>query len=116
VITLALADSYAKTFKGSVVQKDMIKVTNPPGTACFSYTRCLALLKAGKKINYEGASGSIDFNKYHNTFGPYAPFTANASTGNEVQGAPLSAKVLGDVTNCTSKTTCLAVLKADGIK
>lgn len=116
VISLALADTYAKTFNGTTVAKDMVKVTNPPGTKCYSYKTCLTLLKAGKKINYEGASGSIDYNKYHNTFGPYAPFVANASTGNEVQGTPLSAKVLGDVTNCTSTKTCRAVLKADGIK
>jgi ABC-type branched-subunit amino acid transport system substrate-binding protein len=116
VITLALADSYAKTTKGATVVKDMTKVTNPPGKACYSYKTCLALIKAGTKINYGGASGSIDFNSYHNTFGPYAPFIANATTGNEVQGAPLSAKVLGDVTNCTSTSACLKVLKADGIK
>ncbi len=116
VITLALADSYAHTTKGSVVAKDMRMVTNPPGTACYSYGTCLALLKKGKKINYEGASGSIDFNKHNNTFGPYAPFVANASTGLEVQGTPLSAKLLSDVTNCTSTSACKALLKADGIK
>jgi branched-chain amino acid transport system substrate-binding protein len=116
VITLALADTYAKTTKGSVVHKDMLLVTNPPGTACYSYKTCVTLLKAHKKINYEGASGSIDFNQFHNTFGPYAPFIANATTGNEVQGSPLTAKVLGDVTNCKGTTACLAVLKADGIK
>ena len=116
VITLALADTYAKTFNGATVAKDMAMVTNPPGTVCSSYKACVALLKAHKKINYEGASGSIDYNKYHNTFGPYAPFVANATTGNELQGAPLSAKVLGDVTNCTTKASCLAVLKADGLK
>jgi hypothetical protein len=76
----------------------------------------VALIKAKKKINYEGASGSIDFNKFHNTFGPYAPFIADGTTGNEVQGTPLSAKILGDVTNCASTSACLAVLKADGVK
>lgn len=91
-------------------------VTNPPGTMCYSYGSCVKLLKAGKKINYEGASGSIDFNKYHNTFGPYAPFVAKASTGLEVQGAPFSAKVLADVTNCTTTKACIAQLRADGIK
>jgi branched-chain amino acid transport system substrate-binding protein len=116
VITLALADTYAKTTSGSTVAKDMKKVTNPPGTICSSYSGCVALLKAHKKINYEGASGSIDFNAYNNTFGPYAPYIANGTTGNEVQGTALTAKVLGDVTNCTSKTACLAVLKADGLK
>ncbi len=64
VITLALADTYAKTFNGTTVAADMTKVTNPPGTACYSYASCLSLLKAHKKINYEGASGSIDYNKY----------------------------------------------------
>ena len=54
----------------------MTKVTNPPGTACYTYSSCLALLKAGKKINYEGASGDLDYNKYNNTFGPYGAFQA----------------------------------------
>ncbi len=116
VISLALADTYAKTFNGTAVSKAMLKVTNPPGVKCYTYGSCLSLLKAHKKINYEGASGSIDYNKYHNTFGPYAPFVANATTGNEVQGKPLSAKLLGDVTNCTTTKSCLAVLKADGLK
>ena len=116
VITLALAETYAKSTNGTTVAKDMTMVTNPPGTKCYSYRSCVALLKAHKKINYEGASGSIDFNKYHNTFGPYAPFVANATTGLEVQGTPLSAKVLSDVTNCTSTTACKAALRADGIK
>ena len=116
VISLALADTYAKTFNGTAVSKAMLKVTNPPGVKCYTYGSCLSLLKAHKKINYEGASGSIDYNKYHNTFGPYAPFVANATTGNEVQGKPLSAKLLGDVTNCTTTKSCLAVLKAYGLK
>ena len=116
VITLALAETYAKTTNGQIVSKDMTMVTNPPGTKCYSYGSCVALLKAHKKINYEGASGSIDFNKFHNTFGPYAPFVANATTGLEVQGTPLTAKILGDVTNCTSTSACVAALTADGIK
>lgn len=91
-------------------------MTNSPGTMCCTYGSCVRLLKAHKKINYEGASGSIDFNKFHNTFGPYAPFVASFTTGLETQGKALSAKVLGDVTNCTSTAACVAALKADGIK
>ena len=77
VISLALADDYAKTTNGTTVAHDMTKVTNPPGTACYTYASCLHLLKAGTKINYEGASGSLDYNKYNNTFGPYGAFQAN---------------------------------------
>jgi ABC-type branched-subunit amino acid transport system substrate-binding protein len=74
VISLALADTYAKTTNGTTVAHAMTKVTNPPGTACFTYASCQRLLKAGTKINYEGASGNLDYNKYNNTFGPYGAF------------------------------------------
>jgi branched-chain amino acid transport system substrate-binding protein len=116
VITLALADTFAKTTGGTKAAKAMAMVTNPPGTPCYTYGSCVALLKAGKKINYEGASGSIDYNKYNNAFGPYAAFVADAKTGNEVQGTTMSGKVLFDVTNCTTTAKCLAALKANGLK
>jgi hypothetical protein len=43
-----------------------------PGTMCYTYASCVALLKAGKKINYSGATGPEDFNSYHNTFSGFA--------------------------------------------
>jgi len=79
VISLALADDYAKTLAGLTVAHDMTKVTNPPGTACYTYASCLSLIKAGKKVNYQGASGGLDFNKYNNTFGPYGAFQSTLS-------------------------------------
>ena len=79
VISLALADNYAKTTSGTTVAHDMTKVTNPPGTACYTYASCLSLLKAGKKINYQGASGNLDYNSYNNTFGPYGAFQSTPS-------------------------------------
>ena len=97
VISLALADDYAKTTAGATVAKDMTKVTNPPGTACFTYASCLALLKAGKKINYEGASGSLDYNQFNNTFGPYGAFVSSTS-GTEVQVKVMTAAQLAAVT------------------
>ncbi len=97
VISLALADDYAKTTDGTTVAKDMTKVTNPPGTACFTYASCLALLKAGKKINYEGASGSLDYNQFNNTFGPYGAFVSSPS-GTEVQVTVMSAAQLAAAT------------------
>jgi neutral amino acid transport system substrate-binding protein len=97
VISLALADDYAKTTGGSTVAKDMSKVTNPPGMSCFTYATCLALLKAGKKINYEGASGSLDYNQFNNTFGPYGAFVATAA-GKEVQVTVMSAAQLAAAT------------------
>ena len=97
VISLALADDYAKTTDGATVAKDMTMVTNPPGTACYTYASCLALLKAGTKINYEGASGDLDYNQYNNTFGPYGAFKATAA-GIEQQAYVMSASALAAAT------------------
>ena len=97
VISLALADDYAKTTNGTTVAHDMAKVTNPPGTACYTYASCLALIKAGTKINYEGASGNLDYNNYNNTFGPYGAFQANAA-GVEQQVYVMQANALAAAT------------------
>ena len=97
VISLALADDYAKTTNGTTVAHDMTKVTNPPGTACYTYASCLHLLKAGTKINYEGASGSLDYNKYNNTFGPYGAFQSTL-TGVEKQVTVMTANQLAAAT------------------
>ena len=97
VVSLALAQDYAKTSDGAKVAAAMKKVTNPPGTACFTYATCKALLTAGKKINYEGASGSLDYNAYNNVFGPYGAFKVDLK-GNEQQVALLSAPALAKAT------------------
>ena len=97
VISLALADDYAKTTNGTTVAHDMAKVTNPPGTACYTYASCLALIKAGTRINYEGASGDLDYNQYNNTFGPYGAFKATPA-GVEQQVGVMSAQQLAAVT------------------
>jgi ABC-type branched-subunit amino acid transport system substrate-binding protein len=97
VISLALADDYAKTTDGTTVAHDMRAVTNSPGTMCYTYASCYALLKAGKKINYEGASGDLDYNQFNNTFGPYGAFVASA-TGTENQASVMTAQALAAAT------------------
>jgi ABC-type branched-subunit amino acid transport system substrate-binding protein len=97
VISLALAEDYAKTTNGTTVAHDMTKVTNPPGTPCYTYSTCLSLIKAGTKINYEGASGDLDYNKYNNTFGPYGAFQSTPA-GVEQQAYLMSAAQLAAAT------------------
>lgn len=72
VIISALAMTAAHSTDPKVWVSDITKVSNPPGTACDTYASCVALLKAGKKINYAGATGPEDFNTYHNTFSGFA--------------------------------------------
>jgi ABC-type branched-subunit amino acid transport system substrate-binding protein len=97
MISLALADDYAKTTSGATVAHDMTKVTNPPGTACYTYATCLSLLKAGTKINYQGASGNLDFNQFNNTFGPYGAFQSTPA-GVEHQVFVMTANALAAAT------------------
>jgi len=68
IVISALAMTYAKSTNPKIWTKDIIKVSNPPGTVCGTYKTCLSLLKRHKKINYDGAAGNDDFNKFHNVF------------------------------------------------
>ncbi len=70
VVIAALAMTAAGTSNPVVWRSYITKISNPPGTACYTYPSCLKLLKAGKKINYQGASGNEDFNQFHNVFTP----------------------------------------------
>lgn len=97
VISLALAIDKAGSTAGSAINTALGSVSNPPGTQCFTYKDCLKLLQAGSKINYEGASGDLNYNQYHNVFGPYGAFQANLS-GQEQQAMLLSASDLAAVT------------------
>lgn len=97
VISLALAQDYANTTNGTTVAADMTKVTNPPGTACYSYSQCLSLIKKKTKVNYEGASGDLNYNQYNNVFGPYGAFVVNMS-GTEQQVQVMSAQQLAAAT------------------
>jgi ABC-type branched-subunit amino acid transport system substrate-binding protein len=71
LVSLALAIDQAGSTDGPKINAAMTMVTNPPGTKCTDYAACLRLLKTGVKIKYEGASGSLVYNKYHNVFGAF---------------------------------------------
>ena len=98
VISQALAIDKANSISGPDINAAMTQVTTPPGTQCYTYKTCLDLIKAGTKINYDGASGPLDFNQYHNVFGPYAAFQQDPATGQQVQLQVLSAADLAAAT------------------
>ena len=60
LVGLALAAGRGDA-SGTVVKDNLRTVSNPPGTAVTSYEDGSRLLHEGKKVNYEGASGSCDF-------------------------------------------------------
>jgi len=93
VISQALAIDKANSILGPDINAAMMSVTDPPGTQCYTYPSCLALIKAGTKINFDGASGPLDYNDFHNVFGPYAAFQQSAA-GQQVQVQVLDAAAL----------------------
>jgi neutral amino acid transport system substrate-binding protein len=74
----ALGAQEAGTTSSPGIENGILKVANGSGTQCFDYTTCLALLKGGKSINYEGAASSVDFDAHHNVYGPFDIIHYNA--------------------------------------
>ena len=62
LVALALAAGKGEV-SGTVIKDNLRAVANPPGTVVYSYTDGAKLLHEGKKVNYEGASGSCDFDQ-----------------------------------------------------
>lgn len=72
IVIASLAMTEAKSTDPKVWVDHVADVSSPPGTTCTDYPSCVSSLKAGKKINYEGAGGSNDFNAHHNVFSGFS--------------------------------------------
>jgi branched-chain amino acid transport system substrate-binding protein len=62
LVALALAAGKGEV-SGTVIRDHLRAVSNPPGAAVSSFAEGARLLREGKKINYEGASGACDFDQ-----------------------------------------------------
>ena len=72
-IVMALAATAAKSTTPAVWNSFIPAVTtaSPGAVVVYSYADGLAALKAGKKIDYVGATGLIAFNQWHNSTGGF---------------------------------------------
>ncbi|MFZ5824147.1 MAG: ABC transporter substrate-binding protein [Bacillota bacterium] len=61
VTLLALAMEASKSTDSNVLKKTLREINAKDGKVVYSFAEGLAALKAGQKINYEGVSGSVDF-------------------------------------------------------
>ena len=96
VVISALAMVKAGSTDPKVWVKDVMAVSDPPGTKCYTYASCRSLIEKHKKINYEGASGNDDFNKYHNVFSGFQMVGFDSQLNNTVRGV-VSAQELASV-------------------
>jgi neutral amino acid transport system substrate-binding protein len=68
---LMLAAQAAKTNTGEGIQSKIHEVANGPGEEVSDLCEALKMLKAGKKINYQGASGNVDIDPQGDVVGAY---------------------------------------------
>jgi branched-chain amino acid transport system substrate-binding protein len=74
MIILGLAAESAQSTNPKAIAAKVREVSGPPGEVVYSYEEGVKALKAGKKIDYDGASSSIDFDESGDvkpTFGVY---------------------------------------------
>jgi branched-chain amino acid transport system substrate-binding protein len=95
VIVMALAATAANTTSPAVWNASIPAVTTPStgATEVHTYAEGLAALHAHKKIEYVGASGVIDFNKWHNSGGGFQ-VGAYQTNGNLTQVSLITAAQL----------------------
>jgi neutral amino acid transport system substrate-binding protein len=68
---LALAAEAAKTNSGEGIKTKMREVANAPGEEVGNVCKALELLRQGKDINYQGASGNVDIDENGDVIGTY---------------------------------------------
>jgi branched-chain amino acid transport system substrate-binding protein len=93
VMAFALAMDMAKSTTPAVWVKDVPKVTAAASGATLvkTYAQGVAALKAGKTIQYVGASGAMVFDHYGTANRPYAVWAFTPSTSGWVMGQTLPA-------------------------
>jgi len=72
IAVIALAIHQAKSSDPKAIREAIAQVANPPGEAIEpgEFEKALQLIAQGKKINYRGASGEIDFDQYGDVVSP----------------------------------------------
>lgn len=72
---LVLAAEAAKDTTGTGIRDQLSAVANAPGEEVTDVCEALALLREGKSINYQGASGTVDLNPQGDVTGSYDIWT-----------------------------------------
>ncbi len=97
IVIASLAMTEAKSTDPKVWVSHIADVASPPGTSCTDYKACVALLNAGKQIDYNGAGGDDNFNKHHNVFSGFSVVGFNQdltnTAGTYVTPAQIAASV-----------------------
>lgn len=75
---LILAAEKAKASRGDAIREAIRQISNPPGEKVTEICPALTLIRAGQKVNYQGASGAVDLNAQGDVMGTYEVWTVQA--------------------------------------
>ncbi len=76
---LVLAAEAAKSTAGAEIKDKIRVVANAPGQEVSDVCQALSLIRQGKDINYQGASGKVDFDAQGDVVGSYDVWTIDNS-------------------------------------
>ena len=85
LIASALAMEAAGEASGKAINEKIREVTNPPGKVVTTFEEGLKELRAGNDIDYQGASGPIDFDQHGNVVSSYALMEVKMANGNKIK-------------------------------
>ncbi len=72
---IAIAAEAAKSGRGEAIAAQLRAVANPPGEEVSDVCQALALVREGKEVNYQGASGNVDLDEFGDVKGSYDVWT-----------------------------------------
>lgn len=86
MVQTALAVEYGGSYLASDWAPAMHAVGEAPGTVCYTYSECLALIRSGEDIDYEGVTGSGTYTDggVNHVVQSYTPFNADGTKGTPV--------------------------------
>lgn len=86
LVHTALAVEYGGSYLASAWAPAMHEVGTPPGTVCYTYEDCLALIRSGEDVDYEGVTGSGTYTEggVNDVARAYTPFNDDGSVGDPI--------------------------------
>ncbi|MBI5157938.1 MAG: ABC transporter substrate-binding protein [Acidimicrobiia bacterium] len=83
MVQTALAVEYGGSYLASDWAPAMHEVGEAPGTVCYTYADCLALIRAGEDVDYEGITGNGTYTDggVNHVVQSYTPYNADGTKG-----------------------------------
>lgn len=90
MVHTALAVEYGGSYNASDWASAMHEVGEPPGEACYTYSECLELIRAGEDIDYQGVTGPADYTDggVNAVVQSYTPFLEDGSADEAIELDP----------------------------